>query len=441
MATYTGQLISSTYKSIIKTSDSLQLTGEVELTDGLGTASGLFINIDGTIKGGGNVDFSGNALIGGNITSNGFVSAQSYGSFVGNLTSGTLNTLPAATAPITDAGVFGTGNKILSTNNVSPLTAFVSGFENELTGDYSSVAGYKSKNYADKSAVLAADQTSLLSGNSSIASGFNNSVKGSYSAFFGSTNAVTGSASTSIISGGSNNISSLRYGIVGGQGNTVAGARNLAVGGFNNLGGSDGIVFGSSNTNGGQGSIVGGFRNDNASSYSLVMGQSNVNRAKRSSVIGNNNVSTSGTGNYIFGDSNTIGITGYNAFIIGGTCKIEGETTNCLNVGYQNRITTGKFSQLIGSNLENTAGVQSLVVGKFNKPQFGDTVFAVGVGEDDNNRLNAVEITQKTSLTISNIIIAQILNHNFNSESAAAAGGVELGGIYRNGNDLKIRTT
>ncbi len=43
MATYTGQLISGTYKSIIKTQDNLQLTQEVELTDGLGTQTGLFI--------------------------------------------------------------------------------------------------------------------------------------------------------------------------------------------------------------------------------------------------------------------------------------------------------------------------------------------------------------------------------------------------------------
>jgi hypothetical protein len=50
MATLTNTKIKDTYQSLIKTEDNLEITGEVELTDGIGTLTGVKISNDGSLK-------------------------------------------------------------------------------------------------------------------------------------------------------------------------------------------------------------------------------------------------------------------------------------------------------------------------------------------------------------------------------------------------------
>ena len=59
MSTLTGNKISLTYKSLIKTADNDVLTGALkELSDGLGNNSGVFLNTGGDLKSTGTLEFS-----------------------------------------------------------------------------------------------------------------------------------------------------------------------------------------------------------------------------------------------------------------------------------------------------------------------------------------------------------------------------------------------
>lgn len=57
MATLTNTKIKDTYKSLIKTNDNEQITGEIELTDGVGTLTGVKISNDGSLKADGELSF------------------------------------------------------------------------------------------------------------------------------------------------------------------------------------------------------------------------------------------------------------------------------------------------------------------------------------------------------------------------------------------------
>lgn len=59
MSTLTGNKISLTYKSIIKTSDNDVLTGTLkQLSDGLGNNSGVYLNTGGDLKSTGTLEFA-----------------------------------------------------------------------------------------------------------------------------------------------------------------------------------------------------------------------------------------------------------------------------------------------------------------------------------------------------------------------------------------------
>jgi hypothetical protein len=50
MASLNGQQINNTYVGLLKTDDNLQITGKIEITDGVGTSTGAFINTNGTFE-------------------------------------------------------------------------------------------------------------------------------------------------------------------------------------------------------------------------------------------------------------------------------------------------------------------------------------------------------------------------------------------------------
>ena len=48
--TLENKQINETYKGLIKTNDNAEITGEVEIADGIGTSTGIRVNNDGTLK-------------------------------------------------------------------------------------------------------------------------------------------------------------------------------------------------------------------------------------------------------------------------------------------------------------------------------------------------------------------------------------------------------
>ena len=88
----------------------------------------------------------------------------------------------------------------------------------------------------------------------------------------------------------------------------------------------------------------------------------------------------------------------------------------------------------------NSSGTPSqgcMVVGEHNAySNRTDVKFAVGTGVGV-----GAEQDSFTVLKDGNVLMEQIVNKNYSSDSAAASGGVPVGGIYHNAGDLKIRLT
>lgn len=94
-----------------------------------------------------------------------------------------------------------------------------------------------------------------------------------------------------------------------------------------------------------------------------------------------------------------------------------------------------------------TGGDVQTVVGVASNPVEDTGAFVVGNGSDSNNKSNlmvaagsTVQITGSLDISESTIILTAVsASLDFTDDAAAQAGGVQLGGLYRNGNDIKIR--
>ena len=73
MATLNNQKIKDTFKGLLKTLDNAEITGQVEITDGDGNQTGVFINTDGSIKVTGTTEFGSLKDTGEDITITKFV--------------------------------------------------------------------------------------------------------------------------------------------------------------------------------------------------------------------------------------------------------------------------------------------------------------------------------------------------------------------------------
>ena len=73
MATLNNQKIKDTFKGLLKTLDNAEITGQVEITDGDGNQTGVFINTDGSVKVTGTAEFGSLKDTGEDITITKFV--------------------------------------------------------------------------------------------------------------------------------------------------------------------------------------------------------------------------------------------------------------------------------------------------------------------------------------------------------------------------------
>lgn len=128
--------------------------------------------------------------------------------------------------------------------------------------------------------------------------------------------------------------------------------------------------------------------------------------------------------------------------------------TNSAAVFGRDNTTSGFYGMSMVTGNNNSATEKSnFVTGQYNTAsqpyqsvfgQYADatrnkSIFVIGVGSDNTNRDNAFEVVD----TVNPIIIMEGLKNSssYADDSAAATGGVPVGGLYRNGNDVKIRLT
>ena len=348
----------------------------------------------------------------------------------------------------------------------------------------------------DGSALVVGKSNTIGDANSSNLAivGFNNTLKGDKMMVIGQTNVIDGvSNSSSLVVGVSNITSSTQYlknSVVVGQSNDVRGTtdKSLINGGSNFIFASDSsFVNGSSNqlhpqtkniTISGQGNLVYGSQNStiicgnnnkigdtnttNLNNNNFVAGESNslarsfVNLVtKNSFAIGRGNTVDGQTSGAIGGNNAVYGSTAGNSIAIGNANNIGDQTApvrNAIAIGTANNVDSD-YTIHIGRGLDEvaTGGGEYVMVGRNNDQNNDydlssiDCSFIVGASDQGaaNSRRNAIVVQNKTTgSNESNVILPGVGKYrNYATEAAAIAGGVPLYGLYRNGEDIKIRIT
>jgi hypothetical protein len=348
----------------------------------------------------------------------------------------------------------------------------------------------------DGSALIVGKSNTVGDANSSNLAiiGFNNTLKGDKMMVIGQTNVIDGvSNSSSLVVGVSNITSSTQYlknSVVVGQSNDVRGTTNKSLinGGSNSIFASDSsFVNGSSNqlhpqtkniTISGQANLVYGSQNStiicgnnnkigdtnttNLNNNNFVAGESNslarsfVNLVtKNSFAIGRGNTVDGQTSGAIGGSNLVYGKPEGNSFAIGNANNIGASTApvrNAIAIGTANNVDSD-YTIHIGRGLDEvaTGGGEYVMVGRNNDQNNDydlssiDCSFIVGASDQGapNSRRNAIVVQNKTGGSDeSNVILPGVGKYrNYATEAAAIAGGVPLYGLYRNGEDIKIRIT
>jgi hypothetical protein len=301
--------------------------------------------------------------------------------------------------------------------------------------------------------------------------GINNEIAGSYSLTVGQRNQTN--SGTSFVAGVDNVTSSgVPRQFVIGRDNTVDSIDTIVLGdrnivaetgdGFGSI-----LVFGHLNDVKGDRILCLGTSNivnsDNQGAYIIGAGSSST--ADRTYSVGQQNAIT-GNESYAFGKSNTIAAS---ASVAVGTNNSISAVEKAYAFGFGNDNINFK-SFAIGDNNDVLSAQRTYLIGRENKPatdntiilgQFSDptvlrtnningrSTVAFGVGVNNGIRRTAWEFRGKptstgdTSAGDSMQIMAWALLYStsYADDTAAAAGGVEVGQLYRTGSTVKIRMT
>ena len=277
--------------------------------------------------------------------------------------------------------------------------------------------GTPGANAIDGSNSTVASTTRGATGSNSTAFGISTTASGSNSTALGSVTIASGLASTAM---GGNTIASANYATASGDNVEATGVGSLAVGikdvaSKGIASGTASVMLGKNNLASGDYSIAIGLANNATANYALATGQNSDASAAHAFAHGLNS-----TASGIRSFSNGWGTTasGANAWAGGKDC-----------------IASGDRSFAFGLEV-NADDANMVAFGKYNKLNTGNnSVFQIGVGANDGARDNAFDIHQN------GIILMSVLQQStsYANDGAAQAGGVPIGGLYRNGNVVQIR--
>ena len=219
--------------------------------------------------------------------------------------------------------------------------------------------------------------------------------------------------------------------------------------------------------------VIGAGNNDNVtgSDHCLIVGSGNqiTSNSDQSVAFGQGNSITNSTDSFAVGNSNTVSnslrtlVLGYNndvssasSFVAGGENSIGAGNTNII-LGYNNNDGGGSTNNLAFGNSVTVLG-QQMVLGYRNDTTsypsqdiqngLSEVKFVVATGASNTTNSNALLITAggKTGGNpavpqIPRVILPTVVGFNFADDTAAAAGGIPVGGLYHNAGALRIRLT
>lgn len=160
------------------------------------------------------------------------------------------------------------------------------------------------------------------------------------------------------------------------------------------------------------------------------------------------------TGSFVVSDKLTVGDSntndGSHAVVVGMNHTISSNGDFSIVAGYQNDA-SHEGCAVFGAYNE-TGNFSQTIVGEYNLVSNIDSAFIIGNGTGTGDRKNlliasnnTVQVTGSLDVTGSIetdgfVILSQVSSSlDFADDSAAASGGVPLGGLYRNGNAIQIR--
>ena len=178
-----------------------------------------------------------------------------------------------------------------------------------------------------------------------------------------------------------------------------------------------------------------------------------------------NSISGGAKSAIVLGGSNTLNTNGGQGIILGNSNNISGNQSNDSGyiLGNNVTITTDSSGNLqnafgIGANLDLQNG--QMVLGYRNVSSglsyppvnynqgLGETKFVLSVGTQTGTNSNALIITEggvtrgtSSVAQVPRIVMPTVVGFNFADDTAAAAGGIPIGGLYHNAGALRIRLT
>jgi len=226
-------------------------------------------------------------------------------------------------------------------------------------------------------------------------------------------------------------------GVSFGRGNINGGNNFVGIGIDNNFvsGGGDGVTFGKSNNNS-RGVSIGKSNNttNTNNSNATVVGVSNTCSTNQASIVGvGNSANAQGV---VMGFTNT---GGQNGVIYGGvnTTSNGGYPSSAnLIMGFSNTISAGNTQTIIGNDhtISSTGLYNSIFGGKSNEIT-GTTSGTTIIG------LQSFTATADDMVYVPALNIVNYASLNFSGDTAAATGGVELGGLYHDNGAVRVRIT
>jgi hypothetical protein len=199
-----------------------------------------------------------------------------------------------------------------------------------------------------------------------------------------------------------------------GDGSIASSANNIAIGNTANAGGDN--AFARSN-------IAIGFNTDATNEKDVAVGNEAQATGSRTVAIGDS-ANASGSRSVVVGASSTASAFSSCVFGAFSEATAEGATV----VGGYGSSATAVDAIAVGKEADATA-IGAIAIGKLAQAT-ADGAVAIGSG------INAVTAD---TVTMDKLQILDYANINYADDTAAAAGGIPLGGVYHNAGDLKIR--
>jgi hypothetical protein len=320
------------------------------------------------------------------------------------------------------------------------------GNDTTASGDNSFSAGALTIASGERS--TATGNTTLASGVNSTATGINTIASGNHSTAMGNLTLASGNHSIAM---GNNTTSSGTNSISAGSGSTAGGNQSFAVGFSTTANGNVAIAMGNSTVaSGTSATAMGlysvasgvaatatGYDTEASGANSTAMGKETTASGLSSFATGDN---TTASGDYSTALGRSTFSTGLMSFALGYLTRASGEFSIAMG---SNSTASGYKSISIGdSTIANS--MSEIAIGRHPVAKTGnatgwvatDRLFSIGNGGSAASPSMALEIL-KNGITV----LPAVVSLSFADDTAAATGGVPVGGLYHTSGAIKIRLT